>query len=517
MLDKLPLLSLLIWLPILVGCLLLLISYRPLQTILKYFAVISSAGCLIIACVLLARFDKAIWHLQQTESFNWLPALNIKYAIGVDGFSLLLVLLTCLLTCLVLVSALGTLSRRNINQYFAAFLLLQGLGCGVFLAADALLFFIFFEAILLPMYLIIGIWGGKNRIYATLKFVLYSMVGSIALLVSLIYLLLQVKIAGMPDQNSIFSMQQLTLTIMQQRWLFCGLLLAFAIKLPMLPLHTWLPDAHVQAPTAGSVILAGIVLKVGGYGMIRFLLPIVPDACAEFANYILWGSAITVVYIGLITLVEKNLKKLIAYFSIAHMAFVVLGAFAPFGSINAIKSSSTTGILTLPSAAIGIEGAMLQMLAHGVIASGLFLAVGVLYGRVKSYQIADYSGIAASMPKFAVFFFLFALANIGLPGTCGFVGELFVLLAVIKVNFSLAVVAGVLFILSAGATLWMYKNIMFAKIKSPAMLLLPDLSAQEMFVFVVLSAIIVVFGVWPAPALDLIRCSSEHLLVSILH
>ena len=531
MLNNLSLLNLLIWLPITIGSLLLLYRGTFYANLFKYLAVISSFICLFLSFVLVYYFDNSTWQFQFIEHTDWLPTLGIKYALGIDGISLLLIVLTCLMSFLVLIFSFKEDLIYSI-QYSAVFLIMQGLLCGVFSSLDAILFFMFFEGMLIPMFLIIGVWGGKNRIYATIKFFLFTVVGSVSLLISLIYLL--VKLNGIEGMDSTFSMlgfQQLSLTINEQKWLFWGLFIAFAIKLPIIPVHTWLPDAHVEAPTGGSVILAAIILKIGGYGILRFILPVIPEAYFSFSNILFILGLVSIGYIGLITIIQKDLKKLIAYSSIAHMSLVLLGVFA-------ISKSN----LNIQSFVIGIEGAILQMLAHGLIVAALFFSAGVIYKRTNSMLIADHKGLASYMPKLAVFFMIFSLANIGLPGAIGFVGEFFILLATVKIHFLYALWAGMILILSVAYMMWTYKNIMFGEsgnvtdsrilknkknmytwivgmlsreekniVDDKVVFSKKDLYWNEVFVFITFGIIIILFGFWPEPILNIMSSSVEHL------
>lgn len=506
MITALPLLSIVLWLPIIAGAVMLTTaSCRYWLGAFKYTAIAVSVLSLLLIVSAIFSFDLNSAQMQFAEHLAWLPALGIEYALGVDGFSMLLTALTCFMTLLVLIAALTHVNYEEHIKYAATFLIMQGLMCGVFMATDAVLFYIFFEAMMIPMFLIIGLWGGKNRVYATMKFILYTFFGSLFLLVAILYLHHVATDAGFTgvDRFAITTFQNLPLTLVQQQWLFWAFLLAFAIKIPMWPVHTWLPDAHVEAPTGGSVILAAITLKIGGYGMLRFLLPMVPDGCAYFATVVIALSLIAIVYIGLVTIIQQDLKKLIAYSSIAHMAFVTLGFFVIF------KISADIAV-------VSIDGAVLQMLSHGFISGALFLCVGVLYTRMHSRKITDYGGVVTSMPIFASFFMLFALANVGMPGTVGFVGEFFVILASFQANAIYGLIAATSLILGVAYTLWMYKRVVFGSIVNYSVASLKDLAINEKIVFSLVAGVIVIFGFWPNPLLDVFRSSSQHLATQLV-
>lgn len=494
------LLSLLIWLPIAGGLWVLALGDRRIAAA-RWAALAIALLTFIASLPLYAGFDSGTAAFQFVERLPWIPAFNATYHLGIDGISLPLVLLTTFMTVPVLIAGWKVIERRA-AQYFAAFLFMEGLMIGVFCALDALLFYFFWEAMLIPMFLIIGIWGGPRRVYATLKFFLYTFLGSVFMLVALIYLALK---AGSYD---IAALQALPLGRTEQLWIFLAFFAAFAVKIPMFPVHTWLPDAHVEAPTGGSVILAAIMLKMGGYGFLRFSLPVTPDAARELDWLVLGLSLIAVVYIGLVALVQTDMKKLIAYSSIAHMGFVTLGCFLAFDIVA--RTGSAQG------AAMGIDGAMVQMVSHGLISGAMFLCVGVLYDRLHSREIASYGGVLSRMPVFGAFMVLFAMANSGLPGTSGFVGEFLVILASFKANFWFALLAATTLILGAAYTLWLVKRVLFGPVANEGVASLQDLDAREFGVLAVLALAVLALGVWPAPLLEVMQVSVRHLVEQIL-
>ena len=490
------LLSVIIWLPIAAGVLVLLLGERNIVAG-RWLALLASIATLLASLPLIAHFDTSTAAFQFIERLPWIARFDAYYALGVDGISLPLVLLTAFMTILVVIAGWTVIESRA-AQYFAAFLIMEGLMIGVFCATDALLFYFFWEAMLISMFLIIGIWGGPRRVYATIKFFLYTFLGSVFMLAALIYMYVK---AG---SYSIASFQTLPLTLLEQRWIFVAFLLAFAVKVPMWPVHTWLPDAHVEAPTGGSVILAAIMLKMGGYGFLRFSLPIAPDASRELDLLIIALSLIAVVYIGFVALVQQDMKKLIAYSSIAHMGFVTLGAFVVYEIVR-----NTGGV---QGAGMGLDGALVQMVSHGLVSGALFLCVGVLYDRLHSRQIADYGGVINTMPVFAAFMVLFALANTGLPGTSGFVGEFLVILASFKASFWYALLAGTTLVLGAAYTLWLVKRVVFGPVGNDRVAALQDLNGREFIVLAALALAVLLLGVWPAPLLKIMQPSIQHLV-----
>ena len=490
------LLSCLIWIPIAAGVLILLLGERNI-VIGRWLALAASLVTLALTVPLWAHFDTTTAAMQFIEQLPWIPRFRAYYALGVDGISLPLIVLTAFMTVPVVIAGWTVIEKRP-AQYYAAFLIMEGLMIGVFAATDALLFYFFWEAMLIPMFLIIGIWGGPRRVYATIKFFLYTFLGSVFMLAALIYMYVK---AG---DYAIASFQAMPLSLIEQRWIFVAFLLAFAVKVPMWPVHTWLPDAHVEAPTGGSVILAAIMLKMGGYGFLRFSLPVAPDASRELDLLVITLSLIAVIYIGYVALVQLDMKKLIAYSSISHMGFVTLGAFVMYEIVR------NTG--SLQGAGMGVDGAMVQMVSHGLISGALFLCVGVLYDRLHSRQIADYGGVVNTMPAFAAFMVLFALANTGLPGTSGFVGEFLVIIATFRASFWYSALAAVTLILSAGYTLWLVKRVVFGPMVSPRVAAFKDLNSREYIVLGALAVAVLLVGVWPAPLLKVMQPTVHHLV-----
>ena len=489
------LLSLLIWLPILGGIFVILIGNDRADTV-RWVSVATSILVFIMSLSLYTEFDPTTHLMQFEEKTSWISQFDIYYHLGVDGISMPLIILTTFSTILVLVAGWEVIQTRPAH-YMAAFLMMEGLIIGVFSALDAILFYAFWEASLIPMLLIIGVWGGDNRVYAAIKFFLYTFLGSVFMLVSLIYMY------NKGGSFSILDMHNLSLTATEQAWIFWAFFMAFAVKVPMFPVHTWLPDAHVQAPTGGSVILAAIMLKMGGYGFFRFSLPITPDASFEFSEIVIILSLIAIVYIGFVALVQRDMKKLIAYSSISHMGFVTLGVFALF---LAYTPGAAEGAL------LGLEGAMVQMISHGFISAAMFLVVGVLYDRLHSREISTYGGVINSMPKFTGFAVLFAMANAGLPGTSGFVGEFMVILGAVQANIWYAVLAGSTLVVGAAYTLWMVKRVFWGAVTNPEVSTLSDVNAREFSILAILAIAVLAMGIYPQPVIDVMHVSIEHLL-----
>ncbi len=494
-----PLLSLIVWLPIL-GAVPVLLAGENRAGMVRGLSLIISLLTLGLSIMLWQSFDPSVAGFQAVERTSWIAVWQIDYWLGVDGISLPFVVLTTFTTVLVVLSSWKVINKR-VHQYFAAFLALEGLMMGMFCSQDAMLFYVFFEAMLIPMFLIIGIWGGPRRVYATIKFFLYTFLGSVFMLIGLIYLHMQ------SQSFSIEVFQQMPLSMEQQKWIFLAFLAAFAVKIPMWPVHTWLPDAHVEAPTGGSVILAAIMLKIGGYGFLRFSLPIAPDASLEFSGWMIAFSLIAVVYIGFVALVQEDMKKLIAYSSISHMGFVTLGIFVVLGMLNTPERADAV--------ILGLEGAMVQMISHGFVSGAMFLAVGVLYDRMHTRMIRDYGGVANKMPWFAFFAILFAMANAGLPGTSGFVGEFMVILSTFQANPWYAFAAASTLIIGAAYTLWMVKRVMFGAEANPEVEKLEDLDSREALILSVLAVAIIALGVWPEPLMEVMHTSIDQLVQHI--
>ena len=493
------LLAVLIWLPIAGGIVVLGLGERV--ALAKWLSLAVSALTLLFSVPLYTAFKTGTAEMQFVERMPWIRAIHADYYTGVDGISMPLILLTTFTTVLIVIAGWSNIEKR-IAQYFAAFLLLEGLMIGVFAALDAALFYVFWEAMLLPMFIIIGVWGGPRRVYATIKFFLYTFLGSLLMLVALIYLYLK------SGTYELAVFQGMPLTLTEQTFIFLAFFAAFAVKVPMWPVHTWLPDAHVEAPTGGSVILAAIMLKMGGYGFLRFSLPIAPDASRELDWLIIALSLTAVVYIGFVALAQRDMKKLIAYSSIAHMGFVTLGMFIGFQIVS--RTARTTGI------ELGLDGAVVQMLSHGLVSGAMFLCVGVMYDRVHSREISAYGGVVNTMPRFAAFMMLFALANSGLPGTSGFVGEFLVILASFKANVWYAFLAGTTLVLGAAYTLWLVKRVIFGEIANDKVAALKDLNSREFLVLGALAAAVLLIGLWPAPLLDVMRATTQHLVQQLL-
>jgi NADH-quinone oxidoreductase subunit M len=486
MTNGLPLLSIVIWLPIVAGAVVLCTGSDRNAVAARWLALVGAVAGFLVALPLWCRFDAETAGMQFTELTPWIEAYSVNYHLGIDGISLLLILLNCFTTVLVVLAAWRVVETR-VAQYMAAILVLSGIMNGVFCAMDAVLFYVFFEATLIPMFIIIGVWGGPNRVYAALKFFLYTLLGSLLTLVALIYLYI-----ASGGSFALADYYQLPIALPVQILLFIAFFAAFAVKVPMFPVHTWLPDAHVEAPTGGSVVLAAVMLKLGAYGFIRLSLPILPDASHVLAPVVIGLSLVAVVYIGLVALVQTDMKKLIAYSSISHMGFVTLGIF--------IFNDH------------GMEGAVIQMVSHGFVSGALFLCVGVLYDRMHSRLIADYGGVVNRMPVFAAFFMLFAMANSGLPGTSGFVGEFLVIMGTMDVNFWYTAIAATTLLFGAAYTLWMYKRVVFGAVANGQVGALEDIGAREILILALAAAAVLGMGIYPQPFAQVLHVSVNEIL-----
>ena len=492
------LLSLAIWLPILAGVLVLATGSDEKAPLARILALVGAAASFVITLPLFTQFDRASGGYQFTELHAWIPALNLNYALGVDGISVLFIILNAFITLMVVLAGWEVIQKRP-AQYMAAFLIMSGLINGAFAAQDAILFYTFFEGMLIPLYLIIGMWGGQRRMYAAMKLFLYTLLGSLLMLVALIYLSNQAN--GSFAIADLQAIKHIPLGV--QQLLFIAFFLSFAVKVPMFPVHTWLPDAHVEAPTGGSMVLAAITLKVGAYGFLRFILPILPDAARYFAPVVIALSLIAVVYIGLVALVQTDMKKLVAYSSISHMGFVTLGFFL-FMHNGQPESWA-------------FKGAIMQMISHGFVSAAMFMCIGVMYDRLHTRNIADYGGVVNVMPKFAAFMMLFGMANAGLPATSGFVGEFMVIMGATHYSLWIGAIAATTLIWGASYTLWMYKRVIFGDILHPAVKEMKDINAREFVILAILAVAVLGMGLLPEPFIAVIHQAADNLMAQIAH
>ncbi|MGL4768421.1 MAG: NADH-quinone oxidoreductase subunit M [Formosimonas sp.] len=491
-----PWLSLAIWVPIVFGVLVLLVARQGQDGLARQLALFGAVVGFLVTIPMVMYFDGSVASLQFVEHLQWLPSMNSAYHLGVDGISMWFVPLTAFITVLVLLAGWEVIQTK-VPQYFAAFLILSGLMVGVFSTADGLLFYVFFEATLIPMYIIVGVWGGSNRVYAAFKFFLYTLLGSLLTLVAIVYLYLQ------SGTFEISAWHALPLSRTAQTYLFFAFFMAFAVKVPMWPVHTWLPDAHVEAPTGGSMVLAAIMLKLGAYGFLRFSLPIAPDASHEWAWLIIAISLTAVVYISLVALVQRDMKKLVAYSSIAHMGFVTLGFF--------MFDDKGMGY------SVAMQGAIIQMISHGFISAAMFFCIGVLYDRVHSREISAYGGVINTMPKFGAFFLFFTMANSGLPATSGFVGEFLVILGAVKFNFWIGALAATVMVVGAAYSLWMFKRVVFGAVANQHVADLTDANCRELWILAILAVAVLAMGLYPAPFTHVMDVSVNQLIEHVSH
>ncbi|SNT21441.1 NADH dehydrogenase subunit M [Noviherbaspirillum humi] len=484
--STIPYLSLAIWSPIFFGLLVLALGRDNNPGLTRWLSLIGAVVSFVITIPLYTNFDPSTHAMQFVEKSAWIERFNINYYLGIDGISLWFVLLTAFITIFVVIAGWEVIEKR-VAQYMGAFLILSGVMVGVFCALDGMLFYVFFEATLIPMFIIIGVWGGANRVYAAIKFFLYTLLGSLLSLVALLYLYFQ---SG--GSFEILAWHKLPLPMNAQVLIFLAFFMAFAVKVPMFPVHTWLPDAHVEAPTGGSVVLAAIMLKLGAYGFLRFSLPIAPDASHSLSGFIITLSLIAVIYVGLVAMVQADMKKLVAYSSIAHMGFVTLGFFV-FNDM-------------------AVQGGIMQMISHGFVSGAMFLCIGVLYDRMHTREIASYGGVINTMPRFAAFFVLFSMANCGLPATSGFIGEFMVILGAVKFNFWIGLLAATALIFGAAYSLWLVKRVIFGTVGNQHVAELTDISSREFFMLGMLAIAVLAMGVYPAPFTDVMQTSVADLL-----